>query len=47
MPQLPAWKLLNLRKLNSRNVGRFIAQHDELAASFKNREATTGRDVFR
>ena len=38
MPQLPAlqWKLLNLRKLRSRNAGRFAAQHDELAASFKN-----------
>ena len=31
--QLPAlqWKLLNLRKLKSRNPARFAAQHDELA----------------
>jgi hypothetical protein len=28
------WKLLNLRKLRSRNAGRFKSQHDELAASF-------------
>jgi hypothetical protein len=33
MQQLPAlqWKLLNLRKLQSRNPARFAAQHDELA----------------
>jgi predicted nucleotidyltransferase component of viral defense system len=38
MAQLPAlqWKLLNLRKLRSRNAGRFAAQHDELAASLRN-----------
>jgi len=34
---LPAlqWKLLNLRKLKSRDATRFSAQHDELAAKFK------------
>lgn len=37
LQQLPAlqWKLLNLRKLKSRNPGRFAAQHDELAARFE------------
>ena len=37
LSQLPAlqWKLLNLRKLRSRDAGRFRAQHDELAALFK------------
>lgn len=36
LQQLPAlqWKLLNLRKLKSRNPARFAAQHDELAARF-------------
>ena len=35
---LPAlqWKLLNLRKLKTRDPGRFAAQHDGLAARFKN-----------
>ena len=32
----PQWKLLNLRKLKTRDAGRFAAQHDELAARFKN-----------
>jgi predicted nucleotidyltransferase component of viral defense system len=34
---LPAlqWKLLNLRKLKSRDATRFSAQHNELAAKFK------------
>ena len=34
---LPAlqWKLLNLRKLKSRDATRFLAQHDELVAKFK------------
>jgi predicted nucleotidyltransferase component of viral defense system len=38
MRHLPAlqWKLLNLRKLKSRNASRFAAQHDELAEKFKN-----------
>ena len=37
LSQLPAlqWKLLNLRRLRSRNSGRFKAQYDELAALFK------------
>ena len=37
LQQLPAlqWKLLNLRKLKSRNPARFAAQHDELAARFE------------
>src|ERR1700730_13223730 len=36
LQHLPAlqWKLLNLRKLKSRNARRFAAQHDELAARF-------------
>ena len=35
---LPAlqWKPLNLRKLKTRDAGRFAAQHDELEARFKN-----------
>ena len=38
LQDLPAlqWKLLNLRKLKMRDAGRFAAQHDELAARFKN-----------
>lgn len=38
LQHLPAlqWKLLNLRKLKMRDAGRFAAQHDELAARFKN-----------
>jgi hypothetical protein len=34
---LPAlqWKLLNLRKLKSRDATRFSVQHDELAARLK------------
>ena len=34
---LPAlqWKLLNLRKLKSRDARRFLAQHDELADGFR------------
>jgi len=37
LQQLPAlqWKLLNLRKLKSRNPARFAAQHDELAMRLK------------
>lgn len=37
LQRLPAlqWKLLNLRKLKSRNPARFAAQHDELAARFE------------
>jgi hypothetical protein len=37
LQHLPAlqWKLLNLRKLKSRDATRFSAQHDELAAKFK------------
>jgi Nucleotidyl transferase AbiEii toxin, Type IV TA system len=37
LQHLPAlqWKLLNLRKLKSRDAPRFLAQHDELAAKFK------------
>jgi len=38
LQHLPAiqWKLLNLRKLKSRDATRFSAQHDELASKFKN-----------
>jgi predicted nucleotidyltransferase component of viral defense system len=38
LQQLPAlqWKLLNLRKLKTRNPPRFATQRDELAARFKN-----------
>jgi len=38
LQHLPAlqWKLLNLRKLKTRDPTRFAAQHDELAAKFKN-----------
>lgn len=38
LQHLPAlqWKLLNLRKLKSRDARRFAAQHDELAARFEN-----------
>ena len=32
----PQWKLINLRKLKTRNPGRFSAQHDELASRFSN-----------
>jgi hypothetical protein len=37
LQHLPAlqWKLLNLRKLKSRDATRFSAQRDELAAKFK------------
>lgn len=37
LQHLPAlqWKLLNLRKLKSRDATRFLAQHDELVAKFK------------
>jgi len=37
LKQLPAlqWKLLNLRKLKSRSAARFAAQHEDLAAKFK------------
>jgi hypothetical protein len=37
LQHLPAlqWKLLNLRKLKSRDATRFLAQHNELAAKFK------------
>jgi hypothetical protein len=37
LQHLPAlqWKLLNLRKLKSRDATRFSAQYDELAAKFK------------
>jgi len=37
LQHLPAlqWKLLNLRKLKSRDATRFLAQHDELSAKFK------------
>jgi Nucleotidyl transferase AbiEii toxin, Type IV TA system len=37
LQHLPAlqWKLLNLRKLKSRDATRFSAQHNELAAKFK------------
>lgn len=37
LQHLPAlqWKLLNLRKLKSRDATRFSAQHDELASKFK------------
>jgi hypothetical protein len=37
LQHLPAlqWKLLNLRKLKSRDAARFSAQHNELAAKFK------------
>jgi hypothetical protein len=36
LEQLPAlqWKLLNLRKLKSRNAEHFAAQYEELAARF-------------
>ena len=30
----PQWKLINLRKLKTRNPGRFSAQYDELASRF-------------
>jgi predicted nucleotidyltransferase component of viral defense system len=38
LQHLPAlqWKLLNLHKLKTRDAARFAAQHDELAAKFKN-----------
>jgi hypothetical protein len=38
LQHLPAlqWKLLNLHKLKTRDATRFAAQHDELAAKFKN-----------
>jgi hypothetical protein len=32
----PQWKLLNLRKLESRDARRFAAQEHELAARLKN-----------
>ena len=37
LQRLPAlqWKLLNLRKLKSRNPARFAIQHDELASGFE------------
>jgi predicted nucleotidyltransferase component of viral defense system len=37
LQHLPAlqWKLLNLRKLKSRDATRFLAQHDELVAKFE------------
>jgi hypothetical protein len=37
MQRLPAlqWKLLNLRKLKTRDAGRFSAQYDELAERFR------------
>jgi len=37
LQRLPAlqWKLLNLRKLKTRDAGRFTAQYDELAKRFK------------
>lgn len=37
LQHLPAlqWKLLNLRKLKTRDAARFSAQHEELAARFK------------
>lgn len=37
LQRLPAlqWKLFNLRKLKTRDAGRFAAQHDDLAARFR------------